>query len=435
MKVIIQMSEPVPVYIAPVNEATAKWGVYCIPRMWRIPTGELVIRAGGEEDNCLAGEQQLAPNLYFVSRDNGKSWRSVEKGAQFFDYNALLGIDSPYIQLRDGRWIAIREKDGRKPIEGLEPLKTFKLPNGEAIVHSYRYGDIPEESKGIQLLRYRDGCLEPEVLEAELGFGEREVLVNALAWAGGEDYVPVPQYLRPYIFKSPYLSCLKELADGTLVAVACGQHPEVTDGYCGAVYLMASRDGGRTWEKRGVIARSLGEMPNGYSGDGQEVTLTLAENGDLLCAMRMDLSVNLHYDRPFCDTMLAISHDSGYTWEKPVSAADSSVTPHVEALKDGIVFLAYGRPGVHFKVSCDNGKTWSGSYPIIGKTLEQERAAGRSDLDSKYADTCSYSNLFVEKISEDSVLVLYTDLKYDPGDGQHHKAGLVRKITVTKEAI
>ena len=144
------------------------------------------------------------------------------------------------------------------------------------------------------------------------------------------------------------------------------------------------------------------------------------------------MSVNPLYDNSPWDTMLAISHDNGYTWEKPVSVADSSVTPHIEALKDGIVFLAYGRPGVHCKISCDNGKTWSNPYPIIGKSLEQERAEGRSDLESKYYDTCSYSNLFVEKISDDSVLVLYTDLKYDPGDGLHHKAGLVRKITVTK---
>lgn len=435
MGVNVQISDPVPVYVAPINEATAKWGVYCIPRMWRMPSGELVIRAGGEEDSCLVDSMQKAPNLYFISGDNGESWEPVPSGEDLFDYGALLGIDSPYVRRKDGSWIAIREKDGRKPIEGLTPLKTFKLPDGEAIVHSYRYGDIPPECKGFDVLRFSDGSRIPEVRDAQILFPEREILVNALAWAGGEDYVPVPRYLRPYIFKDPYLSCIRELEDGTLVAVACGQHPDVADHYCGTVYLLVSQDGGTTWTKRGIIAEDTEELPYGYGGDGYETTLTVAENGDLLCAMRMDMSVNPLRGSHFWDTMLAVSHDKGFTWEKPVSVADSSVTPHVEALKDGIVFLAYGRPGVHFKVSSDNGKTWSGSYPIIGKTLEQERAAGRSDLDSKYADTCSYGNLFVEKISEDSILVLYTDLKYDPGDGQHHKAGLVREITVTKEAI
>ena len=433
MDIHISMSEPMPVYAAPINEATAKWGVYCIPRMWRLPTGELVIRAGGEEDSCLAESMQKAPNLYFISIDNGTSWEAVPLGEALFDYRALLGIDSPYLRRKDGSWIAIREKDSLKPIEGLSPRKTFLLPDGEAIVHSYRYGDIPPECKGFDVLYFRDGSRIPKVRDAQILFPEREILVNALAHAGEARYVPVPQYLRPYIFKDPYLSCIKELDDGTLIAVACGQHPDVENRYCGMVYLLASQDGGITWERRGIIAEDTKVFPYGYGGDGYETTLTVAENGDLLCVMRMDMSVNPLQDTSPWDTMLSVSHDGGFTWEMPRSVADSSVTPHIEALKDGIVFLAYGRPGVHFKISCDNGKTWSDSYPIIGKTLEQERAAGRSDLDSKYADPCSYSNLFVEKLTEDTVLVLYTDLKYDPGDGRHHKAGLVRKITIKKQ--
>ena len=123
---------------------------------------------------------------------------------------------------------------------------------------------------------------------------------------------------------------------------------------------------------------------------------------------------------------------NGYTWTKPRKVADSSVTPHVVALKDGIVILIYGRPGVHFEISEDNGETWSGSYPIIGKTLAEELADGKSYMDAKYFDACSYSNTFVEKLSESSVLVLYNNVKYDDGDGKHHKAAFVRKITIEK---
>lgn len=46
---------------------------------------------------------------------------------------------------------------------------------------------------------------------------------------------------------------------------------------------------------------------------------------------------------------------------------------------------------------------------------------------AKYFDTSSYSNTFVEKLSENSVLVLYNNLKYDDGDGLRHKAAFVRK--------
>ena len=108
------------------------------------------------------------------------------------------------------------------------------------------------------------------------------------------------------------------------------------------------------------------------------------------------------------------------------------MTPHVVSLADGIVLLIYGRPGVHFKISEDNGKTWSSSYPIIGKTLSEELYEGKSYMDAKYFDTTSYSNTFVEKLSDHSLLVLFNNLQYDDGDGKKHKAAFVQKITVTK---
>lgn len=102
------------------------------------------------------------------------------------------------------------------------------------------------------------------------------------------------------------------------------------------------------------------------------------------------------------------------------------------ALDNGIVVLVCGRPGLHFKVSEDYGKTWSGSYPIIGKTLSEELYDGKSYMDAKYFDTVSYSNTFVEKLSEQSFLVLYNNLKYDDGNGKNHKAAFVRKTTIEK---
>ena len=58
---------------------------------------------------------------------------------------------------------------------------------------------------------------------------------------------------------------------------------------------------------------------------------------------------------------------------------------------------------------------------------------GIKDSDSKYFDTISYSNTFVEKTGENSFLVLYNNLKYDDGDGQYHKAAFVKEITFEKE--
>lgn len=88
---------------------------------------------------------------------------------------------------------------------------------------------------------------------------------------------------------------------------------------------------------------------------------------------------------------------------------------------------------MHFKVSEDGGETWGSAYTLIGKTLEEERKAGRRDSDSKYFDSDSYSNTFVEKLSEDTILVIYNDLKHLEDDGKLHKAAFVRKIAVKVE--
>ena len=61
------------VYSPPVTPATKMWGVYSIPRMWRIPSGRLVIRFNGEQDCSDPSMMNAAPHLHFVSDDNGKN--------------------------------------------------------------------------------------------------------------------------------------------------------------------------------------------------------------------------------------------------------------------------------------------------------------------------------------------------------------------------
>lgn len=438
----VTVKKNVLVYSPPVNDATKKWGVYAIPRLWRERTGELVIRFNGEKDTADIEDMQQAPNLYFTSYDEGDTWTEYKNGAEIYDISILTGIGSPYYTLRDGTVLALRTKSDCKPIENIKYLKEFIFPNGEAILHSYRYRDIPDECKGIELLKYKKGSDVPEIFDVFMDFPDREILVNYKAYCDNEfvneegnpdHYRRVSEYVQPYIFKNPYLCDITELDDGTLVALSWGQNPKVTDRYCPEVYLLESIDGGVTWKKRGVVATDTDTLPYGYGGDAGEISLTLCENGDLLCAMRMDVSIDPDIAKPICDVMVAASHDGGYTWDTPKALASGSVTPHIVALKGGIVFLVYGRPGVHYIYSEDNGKTWSKPQSIIGRTLEEERAIGRSDADSKYFDTCSYSNTFVEKTSENSVILIYNNLKYDDGDGLNHKAAFVTEIEIKKE--
>lgn len=428
MSVEITQSEEFLVYSPPVNEATKKWGVYAIPRMWREPDGTLIVRFNGEMDSGDADHNQMAENLYFESKDNGRTWKEIPDGNEKFDVKILNGHDSPYIKVDDG-FIAFREKSGLSYIENTQAQKEFVMPNEDEIVKAYRYGDIPDDARGFEMLKIADG--KTEIVPVDFDFPEREVLVISKGYNGSE-YCDIKERLKPMVWKNPYFASVVTLPDGTLGAISCGQNPDVDDHYSGAAYFIVSDDGGVTWKKRADAAIGT-EYEFGYTGDGHENSLAVTENGTLVLAMRMDMSINPDKGPAVCDTMVTISEDNGYTWCKPFSISDSSVTPHVVALENGITVIVYGRPGVHFKYSEDDGKTWSESVSVIGNTLEECRSMGIKDSDSKYFDTISYSNTFVEKTGKNSFLVLYNNLKYDDGDGQNHKAAFVKEITFEKE--
>ena len=419
------------VYSPPVTPATKLWGVYSIPRMWRLPSGRLVIRFNGEQDCSDPDMMNIAPHLHFVSDDDGKTWTFDPNGERNYDKAVLQSNAPPYLRLRDGKIIAIRSKENRKPIKNIPCDKEFLFPNIGCYNKAYPESSIPDECKGMELLTYLDATALPEVTPVYLSFPEWEIVVESKAYSE-EGYFDIPNYIKPVHWRNAYISCLTELPDGTIGALVCGQHPDVYDHYCSAIYFVVSEDGGKTWNKRATTAAGIDEVPYGYGGDGHEVSLALTKDGTLVCAMRMDVSVSPKIATPICDCYVTISKDLGRTWCKPFPVADSSVTPQLITLDESVVILFYGRPGVHFKYSEDGGQTWSKPYSIIGKTLKEERAAGKSDFDSKYGDTVSYSNIFIERLSNDSVLVLYNDLKYDEGDGIRHKAAFVREITVKK---
>lgn len=427
MKVIVE--EPKLVYAPVVNDDIRKWGVYAIPRMWRVPTGELVIRFNGEEDSTDIENKQKVPNLFFVSYDDGETWHHDKDGEKKYSVSVISNVGRPYAKLKDGSLIALMSKENCLPIENTPFFAEFPIPQGETMVRVYNYSDISENSKGFYILRYNSCGEKTDKYESILDFPERKTLVNAYARTENGKYKKIPEYMQSYIWDSPYVWGITELDDGVLIGITSGQNPELSYRYCGNLYLVESTDNGKIWKKRGIIADGR-EMQYGYGGDGFESTLTVAKNGDILCAMRMDLSIDPDVEKPVCDTMVAISHDKGYSWDTPFSVSDSSVTPQIFTLKNGIIILVYGRPGVHFKYSSDNGKTWSKSYSIIGKTFEEERKTGRSDADIKYFDTTSYSNVFLEEISDDTVIVCYNDMKYPDINGVNTKACFVRKITL-----
>ena len=404
--------------------------MYCIPRLWKLPSGRLVIRFNGEVDCADIDNMQAAPNLYFFSDDNGETWQEDKNGFENYDTFVLQGNTRPYLKLSDSKTIAIRDKRDCSPLPDIPYTKKFVFPNKSSLVETYFEKDIPEECMGMDLVTYQNNLSEPDIKPIKFSFPEREIFIESDAMTDG-GYKPIDKYVKVHHWRNPYISSLTELPDERICGVVNGQHPDVNDRYCPAVYLVASEDKGKSWHVVSPIAKGT-DVPYGYSGDGGELSLNITLEDILVCAMRMDVSINPNEETPVCDTYFTYSEDFGQTWVQPYPIAESSITPQLISLKDNVLVLLYGRPGVHMKYSVDNGKTWSESTPIIGKTLTESRAEGLTDYESKYGKMDSYANVFAEKLSEDTFIVLFNDMKYDEGDGAKHRAGFVQKITIKK---
>ncbi|MBR4865441.1 MAG: exo-alpha-sialidase [Clostridia bacterium] len=419
----VEIEKKVLVHAPPVNEHTKKWGVYSIPRLWRRLDGRLAVRFNGKEDSTYSGSRQFLPNLYFVSDDDGATWLPDHEGAKHYDGTVMTRLNGPYLKQKDGKILAMRCLASSEPVRNIQHQKEFPTPYNQIMLRSYRLGDLPEGYLRHQLLCWHPGQDAPFVTEVTLDFPERELIMEVEAFDDKGNRLPAEPKIIPLL---SFIGGIMELPDGALGGLCFGQNPDVKDRYCGVGYLVVSEDGGKTWKKRSVITPHSEDYAFGLVGDGGEMSITVAPNGDLLCVTRMEMCLDHTAINSTAGTMLFVSKDNGYTWSDAREIADSSVTPHVITLQKGVVIVIYGRPGVHFRYSLDSGKTFSEPVSIIGKTLGEALADGEDYMTCKYWDMQSYSNTFLEILDDDRVAVLFNDLKYlEPGDREYRKAAFV----------
>jgi len=421
----IEMGDPKPIYVAPVNPYTARWGVYAIPKLWQLPGGDFVICFNGMQDSPAS--PRYLPDLYFRSDDQGENWKQWEGEP---DRSILGNVEPSTIVLSDGGMIAIRPKVNPASREHIAPIKRFPIPNSQDDEYwIYRQSDLEGDCFALERVEYAPDGKTLKCEPAYLHTKEREIFfigyVEGHKAPGGLSFTSCGG--------SPYLSSICLLPDGTFAALCTGQNPKVQDHFCGEAYLAVSVDGGYHWTVRSNITQNAADYPYGLCGDGLEASLSVGPDQTMYCVTRTNMSVEKPPEEIPTDAMLFVSRDLGYTWEKERPIADNSVTPHILALKNRAVAVIYGRPGVHIILSEDRGKTFQKRIDVIGKTtLREELAQGKSLLEASRFDI-SYSNSFYVMLDDETFLILYTDMQYDIGDGQKHKAGLVRKIRITEE--
>jgi hypothetical protein len=112
------------------------------------------------------------------------------------------------------------------------------------------------------------------------------------------------------------------------------------------VFIVRSRDGGRSWSKPIEVARRDGS-------EFEEPSLVRLPDGRLLMLMRDNGTRHLHQ---------CVSDDEGHSWSPPRRLPIEGYPPHLLPLPDGRVLCTYGwrQPdfGIRAVLSHDGGESW-----------------------------------------------------------------------------
>ncbi len=428
----VRLRERQVLFVAPDNEGTRRWGVYGCPGMYRAADGGIVVHDGGHMDTYDHEAGTMAPAVAFRSRDNGLTWTPDEraKDASTSEQREADGFASGKVfTLADGARVQFVPKGPPANLRalGVAPQCMVVSANEYGLLGLYRAGDIPQSAHTFQVRYQSAGADAPEVADAVFDVPDWQisaVLKGKTAVATWPDVTPTFDPLshgRSGLFRGATgQEALAEAPDGAWISAIV--HHVATERNAGSFHelrCVASTDHGKTWRARGVIVGRAGTV----FGATEEFSL-IRLGDELVCVDRMDQASAHDAHR---HTVLARSANNGFTWSAPEPVASSSVTPHLVKLENGVVALVFGRPGVHVQFSSDGCRSWEALTSLIGKTAEEEIAAGRDLIDAMYGDTVSYSNTQTVITGPDRFLVLYTDFKYS---GEQRKAIVVQEVIV-----
>ena len=379
----IKISEAVVVGRSQPHET--RWGHFQFPSLCRLPGGALMATVSDAEDaTCGYGQ----PLRRYVSNDEGTSWQDAPKAAPGNGPHASCteGFDGEYLILSASATFDLAAAGVQLPV-----------PVGKAFAYCYFNFYMVDECPTLvrnyltRLPAWRWTPTMPIWTPEQVTYE-----VNGhLCWTvGGEQVISRTWFEHPPICHNGELlyvdyrtNCLRD--DGL-----------TPDGW--SCLLMASRDNGRSFQKRSVLA----------TGRVFEPMLADTVDGELVCVIRGT-------DQEQRPMLITRSADHGYTWESPREFFTFGVFPALVRLGNGVLLLAFGRPGGWVSASFDGGHTWDAPIPVIV-----------GDAGAIADHTCGYTNLL--PVSDDTALLIYSDFLHVGPDNQPCKSVEVRRITVSR---
>lgn len=209
---------------------------------------------------------------------------------------------------------------------------------------------------------------------------------------------------------------IKELSNDTLVA---GVYPTFyldKDGKVTRVCVSfyESNDEGKAWN---ILSR----IPFVYDGIANvrgnksfdEPAFEILPDITFICVMRSGATSPMY--RTF-------SKDKGRTWTTPEPFTPNGVKPNLMVLKNGVLVLASGRPGIQVRVSFDGGYNWTVAIDMVPYM--------HADGAFKWDVSCGYASII--EGGSNSFYLVYSDFTTKNGEGNERKSIWCRMITIRK---
>lgn len=376
----VEVSPAVVVLQGPRGET--RWGRYQFPTVHRLADGRLLSTVHVDEDSVHAYGK---PKALLVSPDNGTNW-TPDPGAEATPHG---------LRLPRGQWLRLHTPAAldTASLSLPEPLGTLVMYRQNYT--AYRLRDLPSELRLIFFDRFSDGQWRTESTEMHDPDGWRYEVSGK--------------------FPRIWWGDMRRLRDGSVAAVVyptgSGQQKPLRLG----VTAWRSTDLGKTWRLQGripwtpdVVADPKHAERNGFAEPAFEVL----RDGSLYAVLRTT-------DGNGIGPMYASrSRDNGRTWSSPQVIAPAGVLPRLLRLRNGVLVMSSGRPGVQLRFSRSGmGDDWSPAHDLLA-----------GDATKPHQVSCGYTDLVA--LDKDSFLVVYSWFRRPSADGSLRKTVLATTVRV-----
>lgn len=384
---IIELSEPIMLAMAEQDE---EWGFFQFPKIGISDDGTLITSWQMKTDSPKSlGKPSSRACVPMMSKDGGHIWEPQDHAYSRYinEYN-LRFEDTGILQITN------------PPTKTIDSYSRFPRSVAKKGAISYYLADeLPEDLCGA-FLNY--------------SFHGKTSNIHATVNDPGLLHYAI-ENLMPVVWWGD----IKELADKSLIAgvYPCYYLDDNNNVLPTGVSFYQSSDGAHTWDVVGKVPSLSWDILDEYKGDGgfTEPTFEVLRDSTFLCVMRTGSESPMYS---------SFSYNRGVTWTQPEPFTPNGVFPHLLLLKNGVLVLVSGRPGIQIRFSFDGtGREWT--EPIDMIPFMNDDGTYTRDVSCGYASVLEADN--------NSLYIVYSDFTQKNQKGEERKSIWFRKIAVRKQ--